>query len=133
MQPAVSVWKLGKPGASIKKVYSPRLSVSVRKESLAKVTWLNCDIPMLARVLSVADCFDALTSARAYRSALAVNQAVELMEEGAGKQFQAEFAQAFIDQVVPVVRKQLQGNHYSLNGSAATQNNSSVLSSLSAH
>jgi putative two-component system response regulator len=90
-------------------------------------------IPLLARVLAVADCFDALTSARAYRSALAVDHAVQLLEEGAGKQFQPELVRAFLDQVLPVIRNQLPGVHFHVNGSAISKDSSSLLSSLSAH
>jgi len=89
-------------------------------------------IPLLARVLSVADCFDALTSARAYRSALAVGHTVQLLEEGAGKQFQPEFVRAFLDQVLPFIRNHLQGGHISANGLAGSMENSILVNSLSA-
>jgi putative two-component system response regulator len=62
------------------------------------------DIPLLARVLTVADCFDALTTARAYRPAMAVDQAAKILEEGAGTQFQPEFVRAFLDRALPSLR-----------------------------
>jgi len=61
-------------------------------------------IPRLARILTVADCFDALTTARAYRPAMGVDQAAAILEEGAGKQFQPEFVRAFLDDALPVLR-----------------------------
>src|SRR5439155_10132270 len=61
-------------------------------------------IPRLARILTVADCFDALTTARAYRPAMAVDQAAAILEDGAGKQFQPEFVRAFLDRALLVLR-----------------------------
>jgi response regulator RpfG family c-di-GMP phosphodiesterase len=57
-------------------------------------------IPLLARLLSVADCFDALTSPRAYRDAMSVAEALEVIRSGAGTQFEPEFIRALIE-VVP--------------------------------
>jgi HD-GYP domain-containing protein (c-di-GMP phosphodiesterase class II) len=45
------------------------------------------DIPLGARVLSVADAFDALTSARSYRPARGEESALRVLEEGAGSQW----------------------------------------------
>jgi len=88
-------------------------------------------IPLLARVLSVADCFDALTSARAYRSALAVDQSIRLLEEGAGKQFQPEFIREFLEHVLPAIRIRPDADRLSENDLAASAGNSSFVSSLS--
>jgi HD-GYP domain-containing protein (c-di-GMP phosphodiesterase class II) len=49
-------------------------------------------IPLLGRLLGIADFFDALTSARAYRSAMPVAEAVKLIEQGAGTHFDPEIA-----------------------------------------
>ena len=54
-------------------------------------------IPIEARLLGVADAFDAMTSARAYRPALTVEQALVELERCAGTQFDPELAQAFVD------------------------------------
>jgi response regulator RpfG family c-di-GMP phosphodiesterase len=54
-------------------------------------------IPLLARLLAVADCFDALTSARAYRQALPVPDALDVMRAGAGNQFEPEFVRALVE------------------------------------
>jgi putative nucleotidyltransferase with HDIG domain len=48
------------------------------------------DIPLGARVLAVADAFDAMTSDRPYRKALSLDQVEEILREGAGKQWDAE-------------------------------------------
>lgn len=44
-------------------------------------------IPLLARVITIADCFDALTSARAYRAALNTEEALTILTEGRASQF----------------------------------------------
>jgi putative two-component system response regulator len=59
------------------------------------------DIPLLARIITVVDCFDALTSSRAYRTYLSVDQALEVLRAGSGTQFDPEFVQPFIDRVAP--------------------------------
>jgi diguanylate cyclase (GGDEF)-like protein/putative nucleotidyltransferase with HDIG domain len=52
-------------------------------------------IPIGARVLSVVDCFDALTSERPYRTALSADAAIRLLQEGAGKAFDPAIVDAF--------------------------------------
>ena len=47
-------------------------------------------IPVGARILNVADAFDAMTSDRPYRQALDVDEAVRELERGAGVQFDRE-------------------------------------------
>jgi putative two-component system response regulator len=54
-------------------------------------------LPVLARILAISDCFDALTSSRAYRDALPVFQALDILRAGAGTQFDPEFVRAFLD------------------------------------
>lgn len=52
-------------------------------------------IPVLARIISVADTFDALTSTRAYRKAVSKYDAAEVIEHEAGHQFDPEAVTAF--------------------------------------
>ena len=54
-------------------------------------------IPVEARLLGVADAFDAMTSKRAYRSALSVEQALAELKRCAGTQFDPELARTFVD------------------------------------
>ena len=54
-------------------------------------------IPVEARLLGVADAFDAMTSRRAYRSALSVEQALAELKRCEGTQFDPELAQAFVE------------------------------------
>jgi putative nucleotidyltransferase with HDIG domain len=51
-------------------------------------------IPFLGRLLGVADFFDALTSARAYRAAIPATDAMKLIEDGAGTHFDPVVAAA---------------------------------------
>ena len=55
------------------------------------------EIPAEARVLAVADAFDAMTSDRPYRLALPPEQALEELERCAGSQFDPEVATAFLE------------------------------------
>jgi len=54
------------------------------------------EIPFLARILSVADAFDAMTSDRKYRSKLEVEEAIEQFKVNAGTQFDAEVVNMLI-------------------------------------
>ena len=45
------------------------------------------EIPLFSRIICVADCFDAMTSDRCYRSKLPIEKAVEKLKAGAGTQF----------------------------------------------
>jgi diguanylate cyclase (GGDEF)-like protein/putative nucleotidyltransferase with HDIG domain len=53
------------------------------------------DIPLTARILAVADVFDALTSSRAYRGAWTREAALEEIEREAGKKFDPAVVTAF--------------------------------------
>ena len=54
-------------------------------------------IPLFARVLGVADAFDAMTSTRSYRAARPVAEALEELRRGAGTQFDPELVTAFAE------------------------------------
>ncbi|WP_306345304.1 HD-GYP domain-containing protein [Ornithinibacillus bavariensis] len=58
------------------------------------------EIPFLARITSIADAFDAMTSSRAYRDALTNEVAYNRILEGKGTQFDPELVDIFI-QVYP--------------------------------
>jgi putative nucleotidyltransferase with HDIG domain len=53
-------------------------------------------IPFLGRLLGVADFYDALTSARAYRGAMSSEQAIALVTKGSGTHFDPSVATALI-------------------------------------
>jgi hypothetical protein len=52
-------------------------------------------IPLFARILAVADSYDAMTSARPYRSAMPGEKAERILTEGAGTQWDSEVVKAF--------------------------------------
>lgn len=54
------------------------------------------DIPLAARVFTVVDSFDAMTTDRPYRRALSFDQALERLRSGAGSQFDPMVVDAFI-------------------------------------
>jgi putative two-component system response regulator len=54
------------------------------------------DIPLEARIVSVADVYDALTSARVYKPALGHDQAVAILVEGRGSQFDPRVIDALL-------------------------------------
>ena len=54
------------------------------------------EIPEFARVLGVADAFDAMTSTRSYRGARPVPEAVAELRKWAGRQFDPAFVDAFV-------------------------------------
>lgn len=53
------------------------------------------NIPILARILSVADVYDALVSERSYRQAMSHEQAYNVITQGAGVQFDPQVVAAF--------------------------------------
>lgn len=56
-------------------------------------------IPLGARILNVADAFDAMTSDRVYRKALPVERALEELRRGAGTQFDPDVVACFTRQI----------------------------------
>jgi len=57
------------------------------------------EIPLEARLIAVADAFDAMTSERPYRSRLTVEEACEELERCAGAQFDPEIVRLFVREV----------------------------------
>jgi len=53
-------------------------------------------IPLVARVIAVADAYDAMTSDRPYRAALTHEEAAREVERGAGRQFDPTVVRAFL-------------------------------------
>ena len=53
-------------------------------------------IPLLARIISIADAFDAMMSDRTYRIKLSFEDAIAQLKEGAGTQFDEEIVGVFI-------------------------------------
>lgn len=63
------------------------------------------DIPLFARIVAVADVFDALTSERPYKSAWPLDKAVQFLRDGAGQHFDPACVEALLkdwDQVLEI-------------------------------
>lgn len=56
----------------------------------------NESIPIEARIIAVADCFDAMTTDRPNRRAYPANKAIEIINKESGKHFDKEVVQAFL-------------------------------------
>ncbi len=54
-------------------------------------------IPLIARIISLADSFDAMTSKRTYREALTLEQAMEEISKGLGTQFDEKIGRLFLE------------------------------------
>ena len=61
------------------------------------------EIPWQARIITIADAYDAMTSERPYRKALSKFAAIEEIRKNIGTQFDPDFAQVFIDKVFPLL------------------------------
>ncbi|MDD2349953.1 MAG: PAS domain S-box protein [Synergistaceae bacterium] len=58
------------------------------------------DIPLLSRILAVADAYDAMTEDRVYRKAMSKKQAIEEIKKNSGSQFDPLIAKIFIESVL---------------------------------
>lgn len=55
------------------------------------------EIPFLAKILSVADAFDAMTTNRVYRTKLGMENAIKQLKESAGTQFDTQVVKSFLE------------------------------------
>lgn len=68
------------------------------------------DIPLMGRIICLADCFDAMTSSRTYRKALPVEVALTEIRRCSGTQFDPTLADAFL-QITPEQFRHLLRDH----------------------
>lgn len=55
------------------------------------------EIPLSARIMALADVFDALVSKRSYKEAFPFDKALNIIREGAGKHFDPQLAELFLN------------------------------------
>jgi len=61
------------------------------------------DIPMVGRIVAIADVFDALTSVRPYKDSWSVDDTVAYLQQQAGKQFEPKLVSLFIENLDEIV------------------------------
>lgn len=54
-------------------------------------------IPLSARIMAVADVFDAVSAKRCYRDALPLNECFEIIKNGSGQDFDSVIADLFLE------------------------------------
>ena len=71
-------------------------------------------IPLSARIMAVADVFDALASPRVYKPAFPLEKALAILQEGSGSQFDPKCVEVFMDSLdeVKMVLKKYQGGNF---------------------
>ena len=63
------------------------------------------NIPLLSRIISVVDAYDAMTQDRPYRKAMTKEAAIKEIKKNAGTQFDPEIARIFVEQVLNEIGK----------------------------
>jgi len=59
----------------------------------------GADIPLLSRILAVADSFDAMTNNRPYRDAMSVETAITELDKNRNTQFDGQIVDVFLKMV----------------------------------
>jgi HD-GYP domain-containing protein (c-di-GMP phosphodiesterase class II) len=67
-------------------------------------------IPLLSRILAVADTYDAITEDRAYRKAVPHEAAVEEINKNAGTQFDPHVVSVFTENIHRLIKEQDSGH-----------------------
>ncbi|MDH5600923.1 MAG: HD domain-containing protein, partial [Gammaproteobacteria bacterium] len=62
------------------------------------------DIPLVGRIVAIADVFDALTTERPYKEAWPVDNAIDFLREQSGKHFDPRLVEVFIE-ILPEILK----------------------------
>lgn len=55
------------------------------------------NIPLSARIMAIADVFDAVSQTRCYRAAMPLDQCFEIIEEGSGQDFEPILVEVFLE------------------------------------
>lgn len=68
------------------------------------------EIPLCARIMAIADVFDAVSMKRCYRDALPLDKCFEIIQDGSGQDFELLLVEAFLD-----IRKKVETAHNEIN------------------
>ena len=71
------------------------------------------DIPLCARIMAVADVFDAVSEKRCYRDAMPLDKCFEIIEQGSGQDFDPMIAEVFLS-----IRDKVEAVHAELMGTS---------------
>ncbi len=69
---------------------------------------ISKEIPLCARIMAVADVFDAVSAKRCYRDAMPLDKCFEIIESGSGQDFGPFIAEVFLemkDEITAIVNK----------------------------
>ena len=75
------------------------------------------EIPLCARIMAVADVFDAVSEKRCYRDAMPMDKCFEIIEQGSGQDFDPLIAEIFLD-----IRDRVEAVHREFAESAEREN-----------
>ncbi|MBQ6845061.1 MAG: HD domain-containing protein [Agathobacter sp.] len=68
------------------------------------------EIPLCARIMAIADVFDAVSEKRCYRDAMPLEQCFEILSEGSGQNFEPLLVEVFLD-----IRDKVEFEHNRIN------------------
>ena len=68
------------------------------------------EIPLCARIMAIADVFDAVSEKRCYRDAMPLEQCFEIIADGSGQAFEPLMVEVFLD-----IRERIEQEHYLIN------------------
>lgn len=75
------------------------------------------EIPLCARIMAVADVFDAVSEKRCYREAMPLEKCFEIIQEGRGKEFEPVLVDVFLD-----IRDRVEEIHRNFNAKGEENN-----------
>jgi len=94
--PAQGAWMVDRVGGVLRDAVPLILNHHERIDGSGYYGLSGEDIPLGARVIAVADAFDAMTTDRSYRRSLEHDVACGILREGAGSQFDINVVDAFL-------------------------------------
>ncbi len=97
--PANGAWMLGRVGGVLRNAVPLVLYHHEHWNGSGYYGLRREEIPLGARIIAVADAFDAMTTNRSYRDAMAVERALTLLQEGAGEHFDPDVVAVFLDEM----------------------------------